>query len=182
MDKQAQDRCHRIGQTRDVHIYRLISAYTIEENILKKALQKRHLDNVIMEGGQFTTEYFQKVKVRDFFAEIDEEGLEAACQAVEDAEDVLAMKLARREEAEDEKEFDEPGDYLAQLDPVTRKAVEIYEDLNPEHEQQALSNETSETSEEEAISDDDLEVVSCEDPEGVYRRKLGFLKDHYVMY
>lgn len=23
MDAQAQDRCHRIGQTRDVHIYRL---------------------------------------------------------------------------------------------------------------------------------------------------------------
>lgn len=24
MDAQAQDRCHRIGQTRDVHIYRLM--------------------------------------------------------------------------------------------------------------------------------------------------------------
>jgi helicase SWR1 len=26
MDKQCQDRCHRIGQTRDVHIYRLVSS------------------------------------------------------------------------------------------------------------------------------------------------------------
>lgn len=25
MDQQAQDRCHRIGQTREVHIYRLVS-------------------------------------------------------------------------------------------------------------------------------------------------------------
>lgn len=24
MDAQAQDRCHRIGQTREVHIYRLV--------------------------------------------------------------------------------------------------------------------------------------------------------------
>jgi SNF2 family DNA or RNA helicase len=40
MDAQAQDRCHRIGQTRDVHIYRLISEHTVEENIYKKAQQK----------------------------------------------------------------------------------------------------------------------------------------------
>ena len=40
MDAQAQDRCHRIGQTRDVHIYRLISQHTVEENIFKKAQQK----------------------------------------------------------------------------------------------------------------------------------------------
>ncbi|CAN0559896.1 unnamed protein product, partial [Ectocarpus sp. 12 AP-2014] len=44
MDAQAQDRAHRIGQTREVHIYRLVTSSSIEENILKKAQQKRHLD------------------------------------------------------------------------------------------------------------------------------------------
>lgn len=44
MDAQAQDRAHRIGQTRDVHIYRLVTQGTVEENILKKARQKRHLN------------------------------------------------------------------------------------------------------------------------------------------
>ena len=34
---QAQDRCHRIGQTREVHIYRLVTQHTIEENILRKS-------------------------------------------------------------------------------------------------------------------------------------------------
>jgi len=29
MDAQAQDRCHRIGQTRDVHIYRSVSVHII---------------------------------------------------------------------------------------------------------------------------------------------------------
>jgi superfamily II DNA or RNA helicase len=43
MDAQAQDRAHRIGQTRDVHIYRLVSESTVEENILLKARQKRDL-------------------------------------------------------------------------------------------------------------------------------------------
>jgi SNF2 family DNA or RNA helicase len=64
MDKQAQDRCHRIGQTRTVHIYRLITTSTIEENIFKKSIQKRELNYVIMEDGRFDTDYFQKVKVR----------------------------------------------------------------------------------------------------------------------
>lgn len=59
MDKQAQDRCHRIGQTKTVHIYRLISVNTIEENIFKKSLQKRDFGGLIIEGG-FDMEIFMK--------------------------------------------------------------------------------------------------------------------------
>ena len=66
MDAQAQDRCHRIGQTRDVHIYRLISERTVEENILKKANQKRMLGNIAIEGGNFTTAYFKEVRLNTF--------------------------------------------------------------------------------------------------------------------
>lgn len=44
MSPHGQDRAHRIGQTREVHIYRLVTSSSIEENILKKAQQKRHLD------------------------------------------------------------------------------------------------------------------------------------------
>lgn len=69
MDKQAQDRCHRIGQTKTVHIYRLISSNTIEENIFKKSLQKRELGGLIIEGN-FDPEIFKKVikltKLTDF--------------------------------------------------------------------------------------------------------------------
>lgn len=39
MDAQAQDRAHRIGQTRDVHIFRLLSEFTVEENIFLKVRQ-----------------------------------------------------------------------------------------------------------------------------------------------
>lgn len=59
MDKQAQDRCHRIGQTKTVHIYRLISVNTIEENIFKKSLQKRDFGGMIIEGN-FDMEIFMK--------------------------------------------------------------------------------------------------------------------------
>ncbi|XP_068034489.1 helicase SRCAP-like [Anomalospiza imberbis] len=67
MDAQAQDRCHRIGQTRDVHIYRLISERTVEENILKKANQKRLLGDMAIEGGNFTTAYFKQQTIRELF-------------------------------------------------------------------------------------------------------------------
>lgn len=66
MDAQAQDRCHRIGQTRDVHIYRLISERTVEENILKKANQKRLLGDIAIEGGNFTAATFKKVQLLSF--------------------------------------------------------------------------------------------------------------------
>ena len=34
---------------------------TIEENILKKANQKRMLGNMAIEGGNFTTDFFKEV-------------------------------------------------------------------------------------------------------------------------
>lgn len=55
---QAQDRCHRIGQTREVHIYRLVSERTIEENILAKSDQKRALDHLAIQSGGFNTQNF----------------------------------------------------------------------------------------------------------------------------
>ena len=65
MPKQAQDRCHRIGQTREVHIYRLVCERTIEENILTKSDQKRQLDHLAIQSGGFNTELLQKFNPRD---------------------------------------------------------------------------------------------------------------------
>lgn len=79
MDAQAQDRCHRIGQTRDVHIYRLISEKTIEENILKKARQKKFLGDVAIEGGNFTTAFFRNDSIRELFA-VNEKREEASVE------------------------------------------------------------------------------------------------------
>uniref|UniRef100_A0A8C5PBJ9 DNA helicase n=1 Tax=Leptobrachium leishanense TaxID=445787 RepID=A0A8C5PBJ9_9ANUR len=43
-DKQAEDRCHRVGQTREVTVYRLIGKGTIEESMLKISQQKLRLE------------------------------------------------------------------------------------------------------------------------------------------
>ncbi|KAK9731569.1 Helicase conserved C-terminal domain [Popillia japonica] len=60
MDAQAQDRCHRIGQTRDVHIYRLIMRKQSRN-------QKRLLGDLAIEGGNFTTAYFKSSTIQDLF-------------------------------------------------------------------------------------------------------------------
>lgn len=46
-DNQAQDRCHRIGQTKDVMVYRLITSNSVELKILDKANSKRKLERVV---------------------------------------------------------------------------------------------------------------------------------------
>ena len=64
MDAQAQDRAHRIGQTREVHIYRMVCKGTIEENILQKSMQKRELDHFAIQAGNFNTEHFTKARAK----------------------------------------------------------------------------------------------------------------------
>lgn len=50
MDLQAQDRAHRIGQKKQVVVFRLISEDTIEERIVYRALQKLKLDDILVQG------------------------------------------------------------------------------------------------------------------------------------
>ncbi|KAI4865419.1 SNF2 family N-terminal domain-containing protein [Hypoxylon rubiginosum] len=52
-DLQAQDRCHRIGQTRPVVIYRLATKGTVEEDLLMSADAKRRLEKLIIKKGGF---------------------------------------------------------------------------------------------------------------------------------
>jgi chromodomain-helicase-DNA-binding protein 1 len=50
-DLQAMARAHRIGQTRPVSVYRLVSKDTIEEEILERARNKRMLEFITIQRG-----------------------------------------------------------------------------------------------------------------------------------
>ena len=50
-EAQATDRAHRIGQTRPVTIYRLISRGTVEEKVIDLQAKKREVASAIDEGG-----------------------------------------------------------------------------------------------------------------------------------
>ncbi|XP_039017955.1 protein CHROMATIN REMODELING 19-like [Hibiscus syriacus] len=50
IDRQAEDRCHRIGQTRPVTIYRLVTKGTVDENVYEIAKRKLILDVAVLES------------------------------------------------------------------------------------------------------------------------------------
>ncbi|CAN1336242.1 Protein CHROMATIN REMODELING 19 [Linum perenne] len=51
IDRQAEDRCHRIGQTKPVTIYRLVTKGTVDENVYEIAKRKLTLDAAVLETG-----------------------------------------------------------------------------------------------------------------------------------
>ncbi|XP_068656090.1 ATP-dependent DNA helicase DDM1-like isoform X3 [Aristolochia californica] len=82
MDLQAMDRCHRIGQTRPVHVYRLATSHSVEGRMLKKAFGKLKLEQLVIGKGQFQQE-------RSKANTLEEYELLALLQDAEDAEDKL---------------------------------------------------------------------------------------------
>ncbi|KTW31600.1 hypothetical protein T552_00238 [Pneumocystis carinii B80] len=51
-DAQATDRAHRIGQMKQVTVYRFVTRGTIEEHILERAKQKQQVQNIVISGGK----------------------------------------------------------------------------------------------------------------------------------
>ena len=48
VDKQAEDRCHRLGQHRPVHVHRLVLTNTVDNNIYDIAQRKLRLDAAVL--------------------------------------------------------------------------------------------------------------------------------------
>ncbi|SMR50963.1 unnamed protein product [Zymoseptoria tritici ST99CH_1E4] len=122
MDRQCMDRAHRIGQVRDVEVYKMVSEKTVEENILRRANQKSLLDQTVIQDGHFTTEYQQPTRqdtpdddngndevavAIERFLGGEEKTTTQALESVEDREDVLAAQQARKEDLQDDVDFAE---------------------------------------------------------------------------
>ena len=51
-DLQAMDRAHRIGQKKQVKVFRFITEHAIEEKVLERAAQKLRLDQLVIQQGR----------------------------------------------------------------------------------------------------------------------------------
>lgn len=94
LDLQAQDRCHRIGQTRPVVVYRLATKGTVEESLLMSADAKRRLEKLVIRKGTYKT-LGQK---KDIHEDLDTETLQhlllkdGEVYELSDHEEVLSSK------------------------------------------------------------------------------------------
>ncbi|KRZ79246.1 SWI/SNF-related matrix-associated actin-dependent regulator of chromatin subfamily A containing DEAD/H box 1B [Trichinella papuae] len=67
-DRQAEDRCHRVGQKKDVHVIKLISKDTVDESMLACANKKLELDRQIRTADSAGTEYIQDILLQQLLS------------------------------------------------------------------------------------------------------------------
>ena len=102
-DLQAQDRAHRIGQTKEVRILRLITTKSIEETILARAQYKLDMDGKVIQAGKFdnkTTDNEREELLRSLFGNDDEDPDDEDKEANEIMEDGELNEIISRGEEE----------------------------------------------------------------------------------
>jgi len=103
VDQQAMDRAHRLGQTKQVTVYRLICQGTIEERILQRAREKSEIQRMVISGGSLKPDTLKATEVVSLL--LDDEELE--------------RNFRQRQQ---EKRFDEIGTNKLKRKPKIEKA------------------------------------------------------------
>ncbi|XP_060081949.1 chromatin-remodeling ATPase INO80-like [Ylistrum balloti] len=98
VDQQAMDRAHRLGQTKQVTVYRLVCKGTIEERILQRAKEKSEIQRMVISGGNFRPDVLKPKEVVSLL--IDDEEMESKLLSRQDEkkmkEDVHKEKDKKR--------------------------------------------------------------------------------------
>lgn len=68
MDLQAMDRAHRIGQKKEVQVFRFCIENSIEEKVIEKAYKKLRLDALVIQQGRLTENNTAKVNKDDLLS------------------------------------------------------------------------------------------------------------------
>ena len=67
LDAQAVDRCYRIGQKKEIVVYRLISAGTVEEKVYERQVHKEGINKAIQGGTDTVERHFSLSELAQVF-------------------------------------------------------------------------------------------------------------------
>ncbi|PHZ07630.1 uncharacterized protein RHIMIDRAFT_242445 [Rhizopus microsporus ATCC 52813] len=76
VDLQAMDRAHRIGQTKQVYVFRFVTENAIEEKVLERAAQKLRLDQLVIQQGRMPAGGKSKTASKDELLTMIQHGAE----------------------------------------------------------------------------------------------------------
>jgi ATP-dependent DNA helicase len=99
------DRCHRLGQTRPVAVYRLLTCNSVDIEMMEKQISKKKLDRMTIAGGDFrkagkrsqgdiTFEKLQSLLQSDI-KDMDAKGQDVEDVKIDDAEFEMIMDRKR---------------------------------------------------------------------------------------
>merc|ERR1719443_744973 len=104
VDLQAMDRAHRIGQKKEVHVYRFCSENSIEEKVIEKAYKKLKLDALVIQQGRLQDAGGNKSVKKEDLLDMVRNGADkifSATGATISDEDVEAIIRKGEEQTED---------------------------------------------------------------------------------
>lgn len=92
MDLQAMDRAHRIGQTKQVNVYRLVTKDSLEERIIERQCLRLKLDSLIIQQGRLAPRH--KPLDKEELQEMLHYGADEIFNTTEDNSDITEEELA----------------------------------------------------------------------------------------
>jgi len=147
VDLQAQDRAHRIGQTKHVHVYRLVTEGTVEERVVMRAQKKLFLDKMVTgmvekqnENDSMSTNEVlsmlvfgadQIFRANDESGEIDiDKLLERSAKLTNEAKTKLQRKVERQKGDGTEEQKEDGTEKLIENSSKTESAKQSAKDFN----------------------------------------------------
>ncbi|KAI0735883.1 SNF2 family N-terminal domain-containing protein [Earliella scabrosa] len=116
-DLQAQDRAHRIGQTKVVRILRFITEKSVEEAMFARARYKLDIDDKVIQAGRFDNKSTQ-----------------------EEQEEFLRSILEADQEEENEEAGDMNDDEINEIISRSEEESVIFHEIDMQREREALEN------------------------------------------
>uniref|UniRef100_A0A182MB26 Chromatin-remodeling ATPase INO80 n=1 Tax=Anopheles culicifacies TaxID=139723 RepID=A0A182MB26_9DIPT len=121
VDQQAMDRAHRLGQTKQVTVYRLICKGTIEERILQRAREKSEIQRMVINGDNFKPDTLKPKEVVSLL--LDDEEIELKYRQKTEERRLMEDPVGKSSKERDRKQKQSSGKDTAGKD--RKRAVEL---------------------------------------------------------